>query len=214
MNIKTCTTCKNDKILNEFHKYKNSKDGLTHRCKLCVSRKKTISKDIKICSLCKISKSLEDFHNRKNGRLGKSSICKMCRNENLKNYRKNNIVRIRKVRNIWRNEKRKNDPLYKLECNVRCRIYDFLKGRDIQKNNKTFEIVGCTPKELKKYIEEKFTEGMNWKNYGYYGWHIDHIIPLDNGKNEDEIYKLCHYSNLQPLWKDDNFKKGKKIIDQ
>jgi hypothetical protein len=214
MNTKICTTCKCEKPFTEFHKYKNSKDGYTHRCKICVSRKNTLPTEVKICSLCKKTKTLEYFHNRKTGRLGKSSICKICQNENLKTYRKNNIERIRKVKNLWRNERIKTDPLYKLECNVRNRIYDFLKGRDLQKNNKTFKIVGCTPKDLKKYIENKFTEGMNWENYGYYGWHIDHILPLDSAKNENEIYKLCHYTNLQPLWKDDNFKKGKKIIDQ
>jgi hypothetical protein len=53
---------------------------------------------------------------------------------------------------------------------------------------------------------------MSWENYGFYGWHIDHKIPLDAGKTEEEIYKLCHFTNLQPLWGDINIKKGKKII--
>jgi len=211
MDNKICTTCKIEKSLNEFHKYKNSKDGHTHRCKLCVSRKTKHSGEEKTCSLCKTTKLLVEFYNRKNGKMGKSSVCKICQNENLKNYRKINIERIRKIKNIWRKERRKNDPLFKLESNLRSRVYDFLKNRNLQKNNKTFEIVGCTPKDLKKYIEDKFTEGMNWENYGYYGWHIDHIIPLDSAKNENEIYELCHYTNLQPLWKEDNFKKGKKL---
>ena len=42
--------------------------------------------------------------------------------------------------------------------------------------------------------------------------HIDHIIPLSSAKTEDELYKLCHYTNLQPLWAKDNMKKGKKIL--
>ena len=214
MDTKICTTCKNNKPLCDFHKYGKSKDGYTHRCKVCVSRKNTLLTDSKICSSCSLSKSLEEFNNRKNGKFGKSSICKICQNKKLKKYREKNIERIRKVKNIWINNRKKNDPLYKLECNVRCRIYDFLKGRNLNKNNKTFEIVGCTPKELKVYIEDKFVDNMSWENYGYYGWHIDHIIPLDFAKNEDEIYKLCHYTNLQPLWWDKNLKKGKNIIDQ
>ena len=47
---------------------------------------------------------------------------------------------------------------------------------------------------------------MNWENYGLYiskklnyGWDIDHIIPLNVAKTEDEIIILNHYTNLQPL---------------
>ena len=75
-----------------------------------------------------------------------------------------------------------------------------MKSNDILKTNKTFDIIGCIPNELKIYLENLFLDGMNWDNYGYYGWHIDHIIPLSFGKNDKEIYELCHYKNLQPLW--------------
>jgi hypothetical protein len=37
---KICSSCKIEKPIECFHKYKNSKDGHTHRCKNCVSRKK------------------------------------------------------------------------------------------------------------------------------------------------------------------------------
>ena len=83
---------------------------------------------------------------------------------------------------------------------------------NIVKNNKTFDIVGCTPQYLKEYLENKFTEGMSWVNHSQYGWHIDHIIPLSSAKTEDELYKLCHYTNLQPLWAEDNLKKSNKIL--
>jgi hypothetical protein len=54
---------------------------------------------------------------------------------------------------------------------------------------------------------------MSWKNYGKYGWHIDHKIPLFAGKNnKEELLKLFHYTNLQPLWHDDNYKKWKRIL--
>jgi hypothetical protein len=52
---------------------------------------------------------------------------------------------------------------------------------------------------------------MSWGNYGYYGWHVDHKIPLDSGKTEEEILKLCHYLNLQPLWRNDNQSKSNVI---
>ena len=51
---------------------------------------------------------------------------------------------------------------------------------------------------------------MTWENHGHGGWHIDHIIPLDSALSEEELYKLCHYTNLQPLWAKDNIRKGNK----
>jgi hypothetical protein len=81
---------------------------------------------------------------------------------------------------------------------------------DITKKNKTFDIVGCNPLQLKEHLEKQFVDGMTWENKG--DWHIDHIIPLSSAKTEDELYKLCHYTNLQPLWAIDNIKKGKKIL--
>ena len=51
---------------------------------------------------------------------------------------------------------------------------------------------------------------MSWENQGK--WHIDHITPLSSAKTEEEVYRLCHYTNLQPLWAEDNLKKGSKIL--
>jgi hypothetical protein len=52
---------------------------------------------------------------------------------------------------------------------------------------------------------------MNWDNWSQSGWHIDHIIPLASAKSEDELYKLSHYTNLQPLWWFENIAKSDKI---
>jgi hypothetical protein len=93
--------------------------------------------------------------------------------------------------------------------NSRLRV--FLKSKNLTKKNKTFEVIGCTPKELKEHLENQFTDGMSWDKMGK-EIHIDHIIPLSSAKTEEEIYKLCHYKNLQPLWAIDNMKKGDKII--
>lgn len=50
---------------------------------------------------------------------------------------------------------------------------------------------------------------MSWNNYGIY-WHIDHIIPLASAKNIEELYKLNHYTNLQPLEAKENMRKGSR----
>jgi hypothetical protein len=51
---------------------------------------------------------------------------------------------------------------------------------------------------------------MSWENYGTHGWHIDHIIPLASAHTKEDVYRLWHYSNLRPLWAEDNWKKGAK----
>ena len=74
-------------------------------------------------------------------------------------------------------------------------------------------LIGCSIEELKQHLEKQFTLGMNWKNYGY-GWHVDHIKPcafFDFSK-EEEQKKCFNYTNLQPLWATENFKKRDNIL--
>ena len=106
----------------------------------------------------------------------------------------------------------KNNPIYKMSMNVRHRLNEFLNLKRLTKKNKTFEMVGCTPAELKIYLEKKFEPGMTWWNHSPKGWHIDHIIPLSNAKNYEDIVKLMHYKNLQPMWAKENISKSNKII--
>jgi len=119
---------------------------------------------------------------------------------------------------IARRKRRKyrftNDPMFKLNILIRTRIHKYIMMKSLKKSKRTFEIVGCTPQELRTFIENKFQPGMTWDNWSLNGWHIDHIIPLDSAKSEDEFMKLCHYTNLQPLWAKDNLSKSNKFIPQ
>jgi hypothetical protein len=118
-----------------------------------------------------------------------------------------------------RNRKRyREDISFKYKVSLSARLRAFYKSKNLKKTNKTLQIVGCTSEFLKEYLEKKFyphpetNEYMTHENHGTYGWHIDHIIPLDSAKNEEELKKLCHYTNLQPMWALDNIKKSNKII--
>lgn len=73
---------------------------------------------------------------------------------------------------------------------------------------KNQEILGIDFEGFKLYIENLFIEGMTWENFGK--WHLDHKIPISWGKTEDEIIRLNHYTNLQPLWAEDNLSKGNR----
>jgi hypothetical protein len=127
-----------------------------------------------------------------------------------KKYRENNKEKLQNYRYFYNKNRRKNDTLFNLKNSVSHRVREFLKVKNISKTNKTFEIVGCSPQFLKEHLESQFIDGMTWENRSE--WHIDHIIPLSSAKTEDELYMLCHYKNLQPLWAEDNLKKSNKII--
>jgi len=143
-------------------------------------------------------------------------------NESCRKYYLNNIEEERKKRreyyfknkekerkknDEWRKNKLKTDGFFRMKRRLRERIRDYMKGNHIGK--KTKEIVGLDYEEFKTYISNKFTENMNWDNYGE--WHLDHIIPLCEAKTEEELIKLNHYTNLQPLWDEDNLKKNRKL---
>lgn len=74
------------------------------------------------------------------------------------------------------------------------------------------ELTGCSKDDLYSHLESKFTEGMNWDNYGK--WHIDHIKPcVSFDLTDTEEQKKCfHWTNLQPLWAIDNMRKGAKYV--
>ena len=69
------------------------------------------------------------------------------------------------------------------------------------------EMIGCTPTAFRNHMEEKFRDGMSWGNYGTI-WELDHIVPLVSAKTPEEVFKLSHYTNLQPLLTVENLRKG------
>ena len=118
-----------------------------------------------------------------------------------------NIIIMHKYYEKWRRE---THPLFKLSKNLRTRIYYAVKSKGWTKKHKTAEILGCDFETVKKHLENQFIDNMSWKNHGK--WHIDHIKPLAKAETEEELYKRCHYTNLQPLWAADNLSKGAKEL--
>lgn len=193
--MKTCRICKIEKEINGFSKKTASPDGYFHECKICIkeymSKYRNENKD-------KIKETRKKY-NIKNSDINK----KYCSEYYQKNKEKQN-KRILK----YSNERRKKDKLYKLKVYLRNRTFDVLKSKNFKKNNNFHNYIGCTVENLVKHLESLFKNGMNWENQGM--WHIDHIVPLSSAKNEEELFKLCHYTNLQPLWAKDNIIKGNK----
>lgn len=110
----------------------------------------------------------------------------------------------------YNNKRRSQDPFYKVQCNMRTLGNRVVKLLSLgKKPAKTEQWQGCTADKLKAHLESLFQEGMTWENYGRHGWHIDHIRPVSSFKPE-EWEQINHYTNLQPLWAEDNLSKSNK----
>lgn len=189
--MKHCTKCKFTKALTEFNKKSGSKDGFSSYCKTCnqayLKSWNSINKEQK-----KLNRIKWDSDNREYLR------------EKKRKYKEANQLKINKLER----ERKKTDLQFRLACSLRVRFAKALK-----KNSKGGSAVldlGCSIEELKTYLESKFQPGMSWDNYGLNGWHIDHIRPLVSFDltDKDQVKEACKYTNLQPLWAEDNLSKG------
>lgn len=149
----------------------------------------------KKCSKCNNIKEIINFYKDRNTY---RANCKDCQNKQSKKHI-NKYVR-----------KRMNtDSLFKMRLSIRNLIYCSMKRQGYTKSSKTYKILGCDFDTFKKHIERQFTKGMTWENHGE--WHYDHIIPISSAQTEEEVIKLNHYTNFQPLWAEDNLRKSNKI---
>lgn len=173
-----------------------------------------MEQETKICSRCKIEQSITKFRFTDKNKIKRKCMCNKCNNARPQNkkgnstkYYKNNIeIRRQKQRDYVKN-KRLKDPLFKLKGNIRNLVCSSFRTNNIRKNNKTFQILGCTSEQFKKYIENQFDVNMNWDNYGSY-WSIDHIKPISLAENENDLFVLNHFTNLRPLEKIENIIKS------
>jgi hypothetical protein len=179
---------------------------------------------MKTCSKCSISYDVSFFVKDKNRKDGLQPQCKSCDKEyRLKNkehksnydsqYNQINKTKKSEYARVYIKGRLKKDNLYKLTHYTRHLIHASFKRAckgSAGRKNKTEDILGCSFEELMIYLKDKFKEDMSFDNYGK--WHIDHIIPISSAKTEEEIIKLNHYTNFQPLWAVDNLRKSNKVF--
>jgi hypothetical protein len=184
----------------------------------------------KVCSKCKVEKPCNLFYVKKAIKGGLDSSCKECKNQyyytnkvNRRQYlndKKDDISKKKKdyylsnkkkfddyAREYIKNRLKK-DSLFRLIANLRYSVRFYCKAIRANKTTRTKDMLGLDLSTFKSYMESKFQDGMTWENYGQ--WHVDHIKPISLARNEKEIIELNHYTNLQPLWASENFKKSNK----
>jgi len=142
-----------------------------------------------------------------------SSIIKKSRDKKKEKYSQDAKIyyQLSKQKISQRQKARYNsDTYFRLSSSLRARVQQSVRANS--NTQKTKELLGCSIVYLKQYLEQHFIENMSWDNYGYYGWHIDHIKPCASFDltNPEEQKQCFHYTNLQPLWAYDNLSKGAK----
>jgi len=201
-----------DKIMNDpmLHKKHKEKNRLWGR-----KRREKIKKDPE-----RYEKSLEENRIRMRKRYLKQKDeinlkARIWRRTKMKPETKEKILQTKRK---WDRKQRATNPAYKIKYNLKSRLGELLKKQKITKRERTVDYVGCSFEELKNHLEKQFKPGMSWEHRTE--WHVDHIIPINYFiKNFDftdiNVQKRCfHYTNLRPLWKLENLRKGTKIMGE
>jgi hypothetical protein len=196
---KICNTCNIRKKLIEFSKG-DCKLGVRNRCKECEKPLKKKYSDVRIKNMSEEDKLKYKEYHTKYREENKITI-----REKIKEYNIKNRNVISKKYNIYIKNRFNVDSLFKLTFNIRTLIRNSFYCNGYTKKSKTQEILGCSFEEFKLHLESKFESWMTWENRGLYngelnyGWDLDHIIPISSANTEEDITKLNHYTNFQPL---------------
>ena len=126
----------------------------------------------------------------------------------LARWRADNHGKYRATANSYKADRYGSDPQFNISCRLRSRLNAIMAKVGSSKPATTETLLGCSFLSFTKRLESQFKKGMNWNNYGK--WHIDHIRPCASFDLTDpEQQKQCfHYTNLQPLWAEDNLRKS------
>ena len=197
---KKCRKCEQEKPLSDFYKNDLGKYGVDGRCKKCRALPPTIAKTYR-----------ERFY-AKPGNKEKQRIENKARDLARRND-PDYIEAKREWKKRWHKKALKENPGYKIAHRLRSRLNNVMRTGN--KAGSAIKDLGCSVDELRIHLESKFQPGMSWENHSASGWHIDHIIPLAafDLTDRNQFLIACHYLNLQPLWKDENFSKSDTLPD-
>lgn len=140
----------------------------------------------------------------------KAKMAKYAKKWRDKNKEKNSKIHVNYTR-----KRLKSDPIFKFGHLTRSLIKKSFNRAKVKfiKRSKSEEILGCSLDEFINYILLKCPEGTTLQDFHQFGYHLDHIIPISSAKSEEDVIRLCHYANFQPLWWKDNIIKSNKIVE-
>jgi hypothetical protein len=214
--MKTCSKCKENKELEQFYLDRSAKDGRRYNCIVCCKAGRNREKEKEYRELNKdkvkpVPKEIKKLRNDRYYAQNKEKVKKLANDYYLNNrdkklnYQKEYQSNNKDKRNAYLIERRNNDPMFRMITSIRNLIYNSFYYNGYVKKSRTHEILGCSFEELKNHLEARFEHWMTWNNKGAYngefdyGWDIDHIVPLSSAESEEDIIRLSHYTNLQPL---------------
>ena len=213
-----CTYCNEDFTTDKWHpnqRYCSSKCNkihykITHKVEKSMTDKLYRKNNLEKCKLTakkwRVSHKKEKSEADKKYRL--ANIEK--HNEQNRLWRKRNPEKNRLIQYNNYHKCKKNNPQFKITRNLRSRTRQALQGKF--KFDSTEKLIGCSFNECWIHLENQFRSGMTKDNYGTI-WEIDHIMPcssFDLSKKEEQ-FKCFNYKNLQPLFTEENRRKGSSI---
>jgi hypothetical protein len=201
---KQCYRCNEVKPLSDFVVRSDKPHLRIGRCSACERlRQKNQSQKRPL----KSEKAREYYQNNKEHIKTCSKTYWLANREKAKDFSKKWYREHRRevVEAVIKREKQrtKEDKLFATTRRVRALIRNSLKSKGFCKTSNTYKLLGCTYDEFMRYIGEVPKEG----------YELDHIVPCSCARNEEELLKLQHYSNLQWLSKEENRnKRAKKTV--
>ena len=211
--MRVCLGCGLSKNICQFSRDRTLRTGFKARCKSCLAearrayRTKHRERYLSVQRAYRKTEKYKQIRRRyESSEKGRQVISNYRRNSPKAKERFRRYKQSQKFRD-WRNLYLKK-PHVKLRESIRNRLRSALHGN--YKKGMGVEYLGCSITELKQYLESLFSPGMSWENHGER--HIDHIKPLSSVDLSDpkNLSIVCHYTNLQPLWREANLKKSNK----